>query len=122
MFLRRNRKKHKAEDYDYWTLVESVRTSRGPRQRVVAMRLGQAEKLENELGKLQASAQASHRVLRNRDRAYGDPPRTARPAPAQPAQADSKCSGDFSPGNPKTRGIGEISPLNWRKWASADSK
>jgi transposase len=36
MFLRRNRKKHKGEDYDYWTLVESVRTARGPRQRVVA--------------------------------------------------------------------------------------
>lgn len=37
MFLRRNRKKHQGEDYDYWTLVESVRTERGPRQRVVAM-------------------------------------------------------------------------------------
>jgi transposase len=36
MFLRRNRKKHKGEDYDYWTLVKSVRTARGPRQRVVA--------------------------------------------------------------------------------------
>ena len=36
MFLRRNRKKHKGEDYDYWTLVESVRTEQGPRQRVVA--------------------------------------------------------------------------------------
>ena len=36
MFLRRNRKKHQGEDYDYWTLVESVRTARGPRQRVVA--------------------------------------------------------------------------------------
>lgn len=36
MFLRRNRKKHKGEDYDYWTLVKSVHTSRGPRQRTVA--------------------------------------------------------------------------------------
>jgi len=36
MFLRRNRKKHQGEDYEYWTLVESVRTVRGPRQRVVA--------------------------------------------------------------------------------------
>jgi transposase len=36
MFLRRNRKKHYGEPYDYWTLVESVRTARGPRQRVVA--------------------------------------------------------------------------------------
>lgn len=36
MFLRRNRKNHKGDAYDYWTLVESVRTARGPRQRVVA--------------------------------------------------------------------------------------
>jgi transposase len=36
MFLRRNRKKHQGEDYDYWTLVESVRTACGPRQRTVA--------------------------------------------------------------------------------------
>lgn len=36
MFLRRNRKRHQGEDYDYWALVESVRTARGPRQRVVA--------------------------------------------------------------------------------------
>ena len=32
MFLRRNRRKKKGETYDYWTLVESVRTARGPRQ------------------------------------------------------------------------------------------
>ncbi len=36
MFLRRNRKRKAGADYDYWTLVESVRTARGPRQRVVA--------------------------------------------------------------------------------------
>lgn len=36
MFLRRNRRYKKGETYEYWTLVESVRTSRGPRQRVVA--------------------------------------------------------------------------------------
>ena len=36
MFLRRNTKKKGGADYDYWTLVESVRTARGPRQRVVA--------------------------------------------------------------------------------------
>ena len=45
MFLRRNRKKHDGEDYDYWTLVESVRTARGPRQRVVAT-LGKLPGLE----------------------------------------------------------------------------
>ena len=36
MFLRRNRKRVGGETYEYWTLVESVRTPRGPRQRIVA--------------------------------------------------------------------------------------
>ena len=36
MFLRRNRRRKNGETYEYWTLVESVRTARGPRQRVVA--------------------------------------------------------------------------------------
>lgn len=36
MFLRRNRKRKKGDLYEYWTLVESVRTARGPRQRIVA--------------------------------------------------------------------------------------
>jgi len=36
MFLRRNTKRKGGTDYDYWTLVESVRTACGPRQRVVA--------------------------------------------------------------------------------------
>jgi transposase len=36
MFLRRNKKKKGGVDYECWTLVESVRTARGPRQRIVA--------------------------------------------------------------------------------------
>lgn len=36
MYLRRNIKKKEGADYDYWTLVESIRTVRGPRQRIVA--------------------------------------------------------------------------------------
>jgi transposase len=36
MFLRRNRRRIKGEVYEYWTLVESVRTPHGPRQRIVA--------------------------------------------------------------------------------------
>lgn len=36
MFIRRNRRKKNGEVYEYWTLVESVRTPKGPRQRVVA--------------------------------------------------------------------------------------
>jgi transposase len=36
MFLRRNRRNVANETYESWTLVESVRTARGPRQRIVA--------------------------------------------------------------------------------------
>lgn len=36
MFLRKNRKRFAGEIYEYWTLCETVRTARGPRQRVVA--------------------------------------------------------------------------------------
>jgi hypothetical protein len=47
MFLRRNQKRHDGESYEYWTLVESVRTARGPRQRVVAT-LGKLPGLDEE--------------------------------------------------------------------------
>jgi transposase len=47
MFLRRNRREHGGELYEYWTLVESVRTARGPRQRVVAT-LGKLPSLDHE--------------------------------------------------------------------------
>lgn len=36
MYLRRNRRRKKGGIYEYWTLVESVRTAKGPRQRIVA--------------------------------------------------------------------------------------
>jgi hypothetical protein len=36
MYLRRNRRMADGEAYEYWTLVESVRTARGPRQHTVA--------------------------------------------------------------------------------------
>jgi hypothetical protein len=36
MFLRKNRKRIDGEVYEYWSLCETVRTERGPRQRVVA--------------------------------------------------------------------------------------
>jgi hypothetical protein len=36
MYLRRTTKKKGGTDYECWLLVESVRTARGPRQRVVA--------------------------------------------------------------------------------------
>lgn len=36
MYLRRHDKKVDGDQYEYWSLVESVRTARGPRQRIVA--------------------------------------------------------------------------------------
>jgi transposase len=36
MYLRRHDKKVDGEHYDYWSLVESIRTAKGPRQRIVA--------------------------------------------------------------------------------------
>ena len=47
MFLRRHKRKKRGEIYEYWTLVESVRTSRGPRQRTVAT-LGKLPGLDDE--------------------------------------------------------------------------
>jgi len=47
MFLRRIRRKKGGENYDYWALVECVRTERGPRQRVVAT-LGKVPGLNKE--------------------------------------------------------------------------
>jgi hypothetical protein len=36
VFLRKNRKRFDGEVYEYWTLCQTVRTERGPRQQVVA--------------------------------------------------------------------------------------
>jgi len=36
MYLKRHRKRVNGESYEYWSLVKSVRTARGPRQRMVA--------------------------------------------------------------------------------------
>ena len=47
MFLRRNRRKRSGVTYEYWTLVESVRTVEGPRQRIVAT-LGKSPGLNDE--------------------------------------------------------------------------
>lgn len=47
MFLRRNRRNIRGASYDYWTLVESVRTKRGPRQRIVAT-IGKAGEYKKE--------------------------------------------------------------------------
>ena len=47
MYLRRHSKNVDAEEYGYWSLVESVRTARGPRQRIVAT-IGKLPGLDNE--------------------------------------------------------------------------
>lgn len=36
MYLRRNKRKKGCTEYEYWSLVESARTGRGPRQKIVA--------------------------------------------------------------------------------------
>ncbi len=46
MFLRRNRRVVDGETYDYWTLVRTIRTARGPRQQIVAT-LGKEPGLES---------------------------------------------------------------------------
>lgn len=46
MFLRRNRRTLNGESYDYWTLVKTVRTAKGPRQEIVAT-LGKEPGLES---------------------------------------------------------------------------
>ena len=45
MFLRRKNKKWRGIGYSYWHLCETVRTARGPRQRVVAS-LGKLDEAE----------------------------------------------------------------------------
>src|SRR5512135_3304484 len=46
MFLRRNRRMVRGECYEYWTLVRTVRTAKGPRQEIVAT-LGKEPGLES---------------------------------------------------------------------------
>ena len=45
MFLRRNRRRYKGETYEYWSLMRTVRTAKGPRHELVA-KLGKAPGLD----------------------------------------------------------------------------
>ena len=56
MFLRRHRKQANGESYEYWSLVKTVRTARGPRQQLVAR-----------LGKLDGTAVAADRCWQDLD-------------------------------------------------------
>ncbi len=49
MFLRKKRKVSSGENYEYWSLCETVRTAKGPRQRVVAT-LGKLDEEETRSG------------------------------------------------------------------------
>ena len=51
MFLRRHRKEAGREDYQYWSLVKTVRTARGPRHQIVA-RLGKLDGAEVQAARL----------------------------------------------------------------------
>ena len=47
MFLRRNRRSYKGETYEYWSLMRTVRTAKGPRHELVA-NLGKAPGLDED--------------------------------------------------------------------------
>jgi transposase len=85
MFLRRNRRRKGGVVHEYWTLVESVRTARGPRQRVVAT-LGKLPGLDDDE---RAGWDEIARLLDGRPRppAQGDLFRD-QPAPPQWARVD----------------------------------
>jgi len=78
MFLRKNRKRFDGEIYEYWTLCESVRTGRGPRQRVVAT-LGKLTEEDLSAGWDELEALLDGRRPAPRQRLLGE---TANPAPA----------------------------------------
>lgn len=47
LFLRRNRRRHHGECYEYWSLMRTVRTAKGPRHELVAS-LGKAPGLDED--------------------------------------------------------------------------
>ena len=80
MFLRRHQRKKNGETYDYWTLVESVRTSRGARHgRGIADAGGPGDPF--------ADGQPTGKTP-------GDSAPKVGSAAAEQAQKDSKCSAD----------------------------
>ena len=84
MFLRSNRKRTNGETYEYWTLVESVRTSRGPRQRTVAT-LGKLPGLDEDE---RAGWEEITRLLDGRGRPQADLFEEPCPPPPEWAQVD----------------------------------
>lgn len=75
MFLRKNRKRFSGEVYEYWTLCETVRTERGPRQRVVAS-LGKLTDVDIEAGWDDLEALLDGRQPRGKQQRLGESPTT----------------------------------------------
>jgi transposase len=73
MFLRKNRKRFSGEVYEYWTLCETVRTERGPRQRVVAS-LGKLTEEDIEAGWEDLEALLDGRPVRGKQQRLGQVP------------------------------------------------
>jgi transposase len=89
MFLRKNRKRFEGEVYEYWTLCETVRTERGPRQRVVAS-LGKFTEEDLSAGWDELEALLDGRKPAPRQRHFGEAHNpTAKPAPATEAHAEA---------------------------------
>mgnify|MGYP000129694268 CR=1 FL=1 len=79
MFLRKNRKRLEGEIYEYWTLCETVRTERGPRQRVVAS-LGKLSEEDMAAGWDDLEALLDGRRPAARQRQLFDEPSSCEPA------------------------------------------
>jgi len=76
MFLRKNRKSVVGETYEYWTLCETVRTERGPRQRVVAS-LGKFSEEDLSRGWDELEALLDGRKAKPKQRQLGEGPEEA---------------------------------------------
>ena len=101
MFLRKNRRRIDGELYEYWTLCESVRTERGPRQRVVAT-LGKLDEDD-----LHAGWDDIEALLDGR-----------RPSPRQPDLFDAQRTSHASPGAWELADLGRIEVGRVREFGS----
>jgi hypothetical protein len=75
MYLRPNKRRKNGVSYEYWTLVETVRTERGPRQRIVGS-LGKLPGLDAEerVGWERGSVATPNSALRGVPRRAGAAP------------------------------------------------
>jgi transposase len=103
MFLRRKTKSARGVGYSYWHLCQTVRTARGPRQRVVAS-LGKLD--EAELAGLRGGWADLSALLR------GDPPAT------EPTPKTGELPGLGSPGLAEPDPSADTQPAS--RWALAD--